>query len=395
MGSCSRLALPGRVATKRRRYQQPGPQGLGSVSPLDASIDALGQAISLGVREVAVRLSLDAASFARGAECLLKASGLRMSEETLRQLAESEGRRVMAAQEAEQLEFDWHACDCHVIGADGKPTTRLYVGADGVMVPVVTDVEKQKRRAKAIERRKKLPRRKGVRRGRLPALKRGADEHFKEMKLVTFYDQQREHRLVRATRKGPREAGRLMRQGLVGLLARGAAERIGLVDGAPWIARQIEQRRPPFTAVTLDFWHLCQHVHEARRTLFGETDGDGKAWADRVLQTIREQGYDPFWRELTELRGKRRSPVKRQCMDRLMHYVAARRDMLDYPRHAKAGWDIGSGPTESMCKALTQRVKGRGKRWDTDNAEAMMALEALLQSHLWSQWWTHRLQLAA
>jgi hypothetical protein len=40
-------------------------------------------------------------------------------------------------------------------------------------------------------------------------------------------------------------------------------------------------------------------------------------------------------------------------------YSSARRDMLDYPRHAKAGWDIGSGPTESMCKALTQRVKGR------------------------------------
>ncbi len=386
------------MATRRRRYQQPGSggaQGLGSISPLDASIDKAGQAISLGVREVAVRLSLDAASFTRAAECLLKASGLRMSDETLRKLAESEGQRVIAAQEAEQLEFDWHAKDCQVMGQDGKLTTRLYLGADGVMVPTVTDAEKQKRRAKAMARRKKLPRRKGLRRRRLPAMKRGTDEHFKEMKLVTFYDQSREHRLVRATRKGPKEAGRLMRQGLVGLLARGAGERIALVDGAPWIARQIEQRHPPFTAITLDFWHLCQHVHEARRTLFGETDADGKAWADRVLQTIREEGYDPFWRELTQQRGKLRSPVKRQSMDRLMHYVAARRDMLNYPRHAKAGWDIGSGPTESMCKALTQRVKGRGKRWDSDNAQAMMALEGLLQSHLWPQWWTHRLQNAA
>ncbi|MEX2212830.1 MAG: hypothetical protein WD768_01795 [Phycisphaeraceae bacterium] len=296
------------------------------------------------------------------------------------------------------MEFDWHAKDCHVIGSDGKPTTRLYLGADGVMVPVIADAEKHKRRAKALERRKKLSRRKGIHRGRrhrLPALKRGTDEHFKEMKLVTFYDQQREHRLVRATRKGPEEAGRLMRQGLVGLLARGASERIALVDGAPWIAKQIEQRQPPFTALTLDFWHLCQHVHDARRAMFGETDTDGQAWADRVMQTIREQGYDPFWRELSQQRGKLRSPAKRECMDRLMHYVAARRDMLNYPRHAEAGWDIGSGPTESMCKALTQRVKGRGKRWNTDNAEAMMAMEALLQSNLWSRWWTHRLRPAA
>lgn len=382
------------MATKRRRYQQPGPHGLGSVSPLDRSIDAAGQAVSLGVREVAIRLSLDAASFARAAECLLKASGLAMSDETLRKLAESEGRLAIAAQETEQLEFDWHARDCHAVSPSGIPTTRLYLGADGVMVPTVTDAEKQKRRAKAIDRRKKLPRRNGVRRRRLPAIKRGSDEHFKEMKLVTFYDQAREHRLVRVTRKGPKEAGRLMRQGLVGLLARGASERIGLVDGAPWIAKQIDQRRPPFTAVTLDFWHLSQHVHETRRTLFGETDTQGLTWASELLETIRQQGYDPFWQKLTEQRAKWRSPAKRESLDRLMHYVASRRDMLNYPRHAQAGWDIGSGPTESMCKALTQRVKGRGKRWDADNAEAMMSLEGLLQSQLWSRWWTRRLQRA-
>lgn len=358
-------------------------------------IDAAGQAISLGVRELACRLSLDAASFARAAECLLKASGLAMSDETLRKLAESEGRRAIAAQEAEQLEFDWHGRDCHVVSPSGAPTTRLYLGADGVMVPTVTDDEKHKRRAKAIERRKKLPRRKGVRRGRLPALKPGADEHFKEMKLVTFYDQSREHRLVRVTRKDPKEAGRIMRQGLVGLLARGAVERIGLVDGAPWIARQIEQRRPPFTAVTLDFWHLSRHVHDTRRTLFGEIDAQGLAWAGEVLEAIKRRGYEPFWQKLTEQRAKLRSPTKRESLDRLMHYVASRRDMLQYPRHLAAGWDIGSGPTESMCKALTQRIKGRGKRWDADNAEAMMGLESLLQSHLWSRWWTHRLRHAA
>lgn len=186
-----------------------------------------------------------------------------------------------------------------------------------------------------------------------------------------------------------------MRQGLVGLLARGAVERIALVDGAPWIARQIEQRHPPFTALTLDFWHLSQHVHEARRTLWGEADAAGTTWADELLTTIKRQGYDPFWQKLTELRAKLRSPAKRASMDHLMHYVASRRDMLNYPKHLAAGWDIGSGPTESMCKALTQRIKGRGKRWDSDNAEAMMALEGLLQSNTWSPWWTHRLQHAA
>jgi hypothetical protein len=43
-----------------------------------------------------------------------------------------------------------------------------------------------------------------------------------------------------------------------------------------------------------------------------------------------------------------------------------------------------------MCKALTRRLKGRGMRWNADNAEAVMALEALMQSDAWSTWWQHR-----
>lgn len=59
------------------------------------------------------------------------------------------------------------------------------------------------------------------------------------------------------------------------------------------------------------------------------------------------------------------------------------------------GRQIGSGPTESMCKATTQRIKGRGKRWDGDNAESIMSLEALEQSGGWNAYWEAQLGLAA
>jgi len=389
-GSLSRLTLPGRVQTRRRRrYHQPG---LGSVSPLDASIDVAQRAVSLGVVQLSCRLALDAASFARAGECLLAAAGLRMSAETLRQLVESAGRQGIAAQEAEQLELDWHAGDCHTQGADGQWTTRLYMGCDGVRVPLVTNAEKRKRRAQAQQRRRRL-RKPGVHRRPLPAMRQGANDRFKEMKLVTFYDQSRQHRLVRATRKNHQQAGRLMRQGLVSLRARGARERLALIDGAVWIARQTTQRRPTFTAITLDYWHLSEHVHTTRRDVFGE-QAAGHTWTQQLLQTLTQQGYEPFWQALLTLRSQHRAKRARASIDGLMHYVAARRDMLDYLRHLGQGWDIGSGPTESMCKTLTRRVKG-GKRWDPDNAEAMMALEAILQSNQWSRWWQHRLQSAA
>jgi hypothetical protein len=378
------------VQTRRRRYAHPK---LGSVSPLDEAMDVAGKAVSLGVTQLACRLALDAASFSRAGECLLAAAGLRLGDESLRKLVESEGKLVIAAQEAEQLEFDWHASDCLVLDADGEPTTRLYMGCDGVMVPLVTAHEKRQRRAKALRRRRQL-RASGKQCAPLEAMRGGSKERFKEMKLVSFYDQRRERRLVRATRKNHRHAGRLMRQGLVGLRARGAKERLALIDGAPWIERQARQRQPQFTAVTLDFWHLAEHVHAARREVFGESAAEGTTWAQDLLSTLRERGYDAFWQALLALRSKQRRRRARAAIDALMHYVAPRRAMLDYLRHQQQGWDIGSGPTESMCKTLTRRVKG-GKRWDADNAEAMMALEALLQSNQWPTWWQHRLKSAA
>jgi hypothetical protein len=75
--------------------------------------------------------------------------------------------------------------------------------------------------------------------------------------------------------------------------------------------------------------------------------------------------------------------------------VTERAAMILYPQFQAVGRQIGSGPTESMGKATTQRIKGRGKRWDSDNAEAIMALEALDQSGGWPAYWDSFLTQAA
>ena len=61
--------------------------------------------------------------------------------------------------------------------------------------------------------------------------------------------------------------------------------------------------------------------------------------------------------------------------------------MIRYPEFLAHGWQIGSGPMESQCRVVPDRVKGPGKRWDADNAEAVMALEALHQSRQWAALW--------
>ena len=153
----------------------------------------------------------------------------------------------------------------------------------------------------------------------------------------------------------------------------------------------MQQNLPRLDALTLDCFHLAQHVHQTASEVFGETEESGKVWSEQVMTAMKQEGYEAAWEMLVELRSRTRAKNKRKTLDHLMHYVAERRPMLNYVLHQSRGWDIGSGPTESMCKALTRRLKGRGMRWDADNAEGVMALEALMQSDGWAKWWQQRL----
>ena len=109
-------------------------------------------------------------------------------------------------------------------------------------------------------------------------------------------------------------------------------------------------------------------------------------WAGEVLHAFKHDGYEAGWGELVDWRSGRRG-AKRAAADTLLGYVSARREMIRYPEFLAKGWSIGSGPAESCRKTLTRRLKGSGMRWDTDNAEAVMALEALRESDLWTTYW--------
>jgi hypothetical protein len=383
----SLLCSNGRIEQRRRRYHDPQ---RGGVVPVDRLIDAAESSVSLGVRELCCRIATDSGSFARAAANLERTAQLRLSDEKLRQVVEAEGRAVLVWQEYEQLEFDWDAADCLTNQtADGAAVSRLYVGCDGFMAPAVTDAEMGKRFEKAKARRKRLPRRRGVRRRPL-VRRRGADQRYKELKLVTMYDQDQSHRLVRVTHRNHKHAGKLMRQMAGDLHATRAAQLAAVTDGAEWIGRAIEQNLPQRTTAILDFFHLSQHVHEARREVFGETEATGHAWADELLGAIVNEGFEAFWEKLIGTRSRLRSPAKRLTLDKLTRYAGERRGKMDYKAFKSQGLSIGSGPTESMCKALGRRLKGMGMRWQTANAQAMATLEALHQSDGWRAYWSSR-----
>jgi hypothetical protein len=345
---------------------------------------------------MACRLNLDSRDFDKAADNLARTAQLHLCGEFLRQIVESEGKAVQAAAKAGRLEVAWDQSDCPALDKDGQETdrTRVYLGSDGVMVPVITQQEKDQRRAKIRAKR----RRRGKKCKPLPRAKKGADGSYKEFKIVTLYDDQAEHRLVSVTSGDCQVAGRIMRRdcGRVGLDQ--ADDKVGVVDGSEWIRNQIQQQSIPLDDLGLDFYHFAANVHEARRVVYGEEDAQdpeapGYAWAAAVLHTAKHEGYATLREELVAwYEGRSRG---KKAARQLLNYVTEREEMILYPQFQEVGRQIGSGPTESMCKATTGRIKGRGKRWDADNAEAIMALEALHQSGGWDDYWVSFLLQAA
>lgn len=360
-----------------RRVRWHCPQD-GSETPLDRLLDATEATISEGVREMACRVNQDASSFRKAAANLRRTAHLEVSKETLRQLVEGEGRAVFRAMQRAELSPTWSSDDC----TTDEGTKRVYLGCDGVKVPLVTDEEKQKRRRNIRDKR----RRRGRKCKPLARAKTGADNAYKEFKVGYLYDEKKKYRSVGVTAGNHEAAGRMLRRmgDQVGLLQ--ADERVALIDGAPWIRNQIE-----FHGLTsdigLDFYHLQDYAQKTRRVVYGEASEEGQHWLGDLMHTFKHDGYDTAWDKLTAwhkpLRGARRVAA-----NRLTQYAAQRQDMIRYPQFRENGWQIGSGPTEAECKTTTHRVKGRGRRWDSTNAQAMMALAALHDSGLWTQRWT-------
>ncbi len=339
---------------------------------------------------MACRLNQAARNFDKAADNLARAAQVHLSGELLRQVVEAEGRAVQQAAQAGRLPLGWDAADCIAHDKDGQPTqrTRVYLGSDGVKVPLVTDAEKQARRAKVKAKRRRC----GKKCRPLPRAKAGADQSYKEFKIVTYYDDLQECRLVTVTRGNHEEAGRLMRRdaGRVGLDR--ADDKVAVVDGADWIKNQTKRQSLPLDAIGLDFYHLADYVHKTRRAVYGEEDAEdtqapGRVWAAGLLHVAKHEGYAALRDALVSWKGGLRGRKQRGAAEALLGYVTDRREMVLYPEFMALGRQIGSGPTESMCKATTQRVKGVGMRWDADNAEAIMALEALEQSGAWQAYW--------
>ena len=132
------LTAGGEVELRRRYYWAPGRTG---VYPVDQAA-GLGAGASPGAREIVCRLGL-VENFAAAAADARRIGNVPARKERLRLLVEAEAHAVRQAREAGALPAAWTAAEAQTV--PGGPT-RVYHGTDGVMVPTVTQAEKDQRR---------------------------------------------------------------------------------------------------------------------------------------------------------------------------------------------------------------------------------------------------------
>jgi hypothetical protein len=374
----SHLTVNGMLEVRRTIYWN---KQRGTQAPMDAWLGILRHRYSAGVREMACRMSLDSA-FVPATENLRRMSQLTISDEALRELVQREGQH--ACGDISQCRYgpDWTSLECI--------DQTLITGADGVMVPMVTQQQKQKRRDTQAKRRKGSERASAAQVGRPRS---GSDGLYKEFKIVSFYDSDKSHMYAVGTAGDHAALGRLMRRQAGKLKIDQARHKYSVTDGADWIARQYATQLPMLEENILDYYHLKEHVTLAAQALYGEGTARARAWREEMMGHVWNQGSLVMLDHLANYIRCYRSGPKAEALRSLRQYITKRVNMTDYPSYRLLGYDCGSGPTESFCGTLTKRLKGRGMHWDKDNAQSMMALGSLYYSRLWNNYW--QLQRAA
>lgn len=307
---------------------------------------------------------------------LQRTAQLSLAGRRVREVVEDQGRAVLQAQQKGTLRPAFTAAEC--------TDQTVIIGTDGVMVPQVTEEQKQKRRQTESAKRAEQGRSSTAAVGRP---KPGSDGPYKEFKLQTFYDPDKTHCHVVGTAGDHTVLGRLMRREARRLHLAEAKVKYAVSDGAEWIANEYQRQLPMLDEHILDYYHLREHVLQAGQVLYDQDAKKAQAWREEMMGCVWEQGSLVLLDRLGSYLRRHRTGPKHEALEDLRDYVRKRVAMTDYPTFRQLGYDCGSGPTESLCGQLTNRLKGPGMRWDQDNAEAMMALASLYHSGQWDTYW--------
>ncbi len=292
--------------------------------------------------------------FAEAATTLQMLTAVTLSPATLERLSLAMGQSL--AQEQKQT-AQAHRNE-RLPEPRSKPIRRLYVGMDGIFVPL------------------RDPWQRDGSQGDLNC-------RFGECKIGVIY-QTRQDASGKDCRVQQSDyvatlAGVEVLEPLLGTLAHqkghhAAKEVVVLGDGAVWIW-QIAAKQFPGAVQIVDFYHACDHLSAYSEARFGKGSVEGQSW-QKARQAELKGGQ--FNQALTAIQAWRPSNEAKRKMRRDTYlYFYNNAERMRYDLFLEKGYHIGSGVVESSCKHIIgHRLDQAGMHWRQESAEAIATLRA-------------------
>src|SRR5947209_7580751 len=201
-------------------------------------------------------------------------------------------------------------------------------------------------------------------------------------------------------------------QEALGEVYRRGVEKAGTVcavsDGADWIQKWVDYQRSDAIRI-LDFAHALEyvskggqaaqeHLPQPREERVLPVQDHAKRQQQRFEQWLQEQGHElktgEAQRVLAELERLRTLMQEAgqvgavETLDKSLHYLRERQEMMRYASFRAQGYPIGSGSVESANKLVVQsRMKQAGMRWGPNHVNAMLAMRNLACNDRWTEGW--------
>lgn len=153
-----------------------------------------------------------------------------------------------------------------------------------------------------------------------------------------------------------------------------AKEVVVIGDGAPWIW-QIAAKQFTGALQIVDFFHAMEHLAKVAEARFGKATAQTQAW---LSERANELKTNQLRKVLDDLRAWRPSSVaKKQLRKSTYAYFSTNAERMRYQTFLEKGYHIGSGVVEATCKrVVAQRLDQAGMHWREESAEAIVALRS-------------------
>jgi len=165
----------------------------------------------------------------------------------------------------------------------------------------------------------------------------------------------------------------------------------GVGDGAFWIASQFEEQFGAQSSYLIDFYHLCEYLSEA-----GKTIPNSGAWIEKQKVLLKNSKIEQVLLELKPYLEPTTVPDEQSPVRACYRYIENRPGQFLYKEALDNALPIGSGEVESEHRYISQkRLKISGAWWKTNNAANMLSLRVLRANNRWSDYWEQQRREAA